>query len=86
MKKTFAIIFSAFVVLVVGVCVVYYNTGSLIYDEIYVFSYDADSVTFLDYTFHFEDVNKAVDKIRTTLPDKLVSFTLSIYNVYNYYI
>lgn len=86
MKKTFSIIIVALVVLTVGVCVVYHNTGSLIYEEVYVFSYNNDSITFLDYTLYFDDISNAVDKIRTSMPDKLVTFTFGIYNVYNYYI
>ena len=86
MKKTVSIIFLSFFVLLAGVCVVYYNTGSLIYDEIYIFSYNDNSVTFLDFTVCYDDVYQAVDKMRALLPDKLMPIRPSIYNVYNYYI
>ena len=78
MKKTFAIIFVSFFVLLAGICVAYYNTGSLLYDEIYVFSYNGDSVTFLDYTLSFDSVNCALNKIRSVLPQKPVSFCIYI--------
>lgn len=74
MKKVAAIISLSFFVLVAGISVACYNTGSLIYGEIYVFSYNADSVTFLDYTLHFDDVSIVVDKINSILPDKVVVF------------
>lgn len=86
MKKTAPIIFLSFIVLLAGVCVVYYNTGSLIYDEIYIFSYNDNSVTFLDFTVCYDDVYQAVDKLRALLPEKLLPIKLCIYNVYNYYI
>lgn len=69
--KIFLIMTLTMIIVIGGSSVAYYNTRRFGFDEDTVLiSVDDESVTYLDYTIYFEDVDNFFDKIKKYFPEK----------------
>lgn len=73
--KIFLIMTLSAIIVISGSSVAYYNTRRFGFDEDTVlFSADDESVTYLDYTIHFDDVNNYFNKIKRYFPEEAYIF------------
>lgn len=71
MKKVVAILCCSAVMLTAGICVAYYNTRSLGFEEnVSLFDFDNEKITFMDFDVYYKDVYSFIDKIGTVIPDQ----------------
>jgi hypothetical protein len=59
-------------VLVVGVCVAYYNTSSFGYDKTQLVAVNDESIELLDYKIEYEKIKKGYKKIVDNMPSTFV--------------
>lgn len=73
MKKTGSILTVACISLIIGVCIAYYNTSSLGYDNANIISFNGESVKVLDMDIKYEDIKKEINKIKNSVPSEHIA-------------
>lgn len=73
MKKIVSIMLLASLVLVAGVCVAYYNTSSLGYDNNNIIVINNNEIKLLDYNIKYKDIKDKVDKLENALPSQYIT-------------
>lgn len=73
MKAVRRILTLASVCLVVGVCVAYYNTSSLGYDNANIISFNNEEINILDFNIKYEDVKEKIDIMKKHTPSESIT-------------
>lgn len=73
MKAVRRILMLASVCLVVGVCVAYYNTSSLGYDNANLISYNNEEITVLDFNIKYDDIKNKIEYMKKYLPEETIT-------------
>lgn len=73
MKAVKRILTLASICLVVGVCVAYYNTSSLGYDNANIISFNNEEINILDFNIKYEDVKEKIDIMKKHTPSESIT-------------
>ncbi len=73
MKKIAGILLTASFVFVAGICVAYYNTSSIGYDNANIISFNNEEVNIFDYRIEYKNVEDKFEKIKKVLPDEYIT-------------
>lgn len=63
----------ASVCLVVGVCIAYYNTSSLGYDNANLISYNNEEIYILDFNIKYKDIKHKIEEIKKITPNQNIT-------------
>lgn len=73
MKKIVGILVIASFVFTVGICVAYYNTSSIGYDNANIISFNKEQIEIFDYRIEYKSVEEKIEKMKNALPDEYIT-------------
>lgn len=73
MKKIVSILLTASFVFTIGICVAYYNTSSIGYDNANIISFNNEQVKIFDYRIEYKSVEEKIERIKKVLPDNYIT-------------
>jgi hypothetical protein len=73
MKKPRRIIFLATLVFLVGINVAYYNTASLIYERVNIFSFNNEEMQLYEMNIRYDDVKNGLEKLKKSFPSEHIT-------------